>query len=277
MNRFSLISILILSISLLSINAHTPWGPCATIYTDPDLQGESTEVCHSGFLSATFNDSVSSISIPEGFNMRVFDTSNFTGHFLDIQAGTWNADTEWDNRISSIQYNNWGDGCGIIYTGENRTGDAFKVCNDANITDGYAGAFVSIYVAPLHFFRLFKDENCTDDWMDVRSTVTLREEWQNQTKCMTLRHWSSCAWFHNEPDAMGRLFQVCDNGTFPEEWANKSASITVPKGMNVTVYKEPDFQGESKEFTEGVWNLDDEWRFKIVSAGLVIDKAMKPA
>jgi len=276
--KFSLFGTLILSSYLSSIHAHSDWGPCATIYTEPDLQGDSTEICHSGFLSTTFNDQTSSIEIPEGFNMRLFDSSNFTGHFLDIQAGIWNADEEWDNKISSIQYNNWGDGCAVIYTGVNRTGDAFKICNDVmNLTEGYGGAFVSIHVAPLHFFRLFNDYNLTGDWIDVRSTLTLREDWQNQTKSMHLKHWAVCAWFHNDPDGMGRLFQVCDNGTFPDAWANMSVSVTVPKGMTVTAYKLPDFEGETLTLTEGVTNLDDDWKNKIVSVGVVIDGAMKPA
>jgi len=266
---------LFLGISLQLIKAHTPWGPCATVYLEPDEQGEGHEICHSGFLSNATNDQISSITIPEGFNMRLFDTNNFTGHFLDIQAGNWTAPPEWDNIISSVQYNNWGDGCALIYTDVNRTGDAFKVCNDANLTDGYGGAFVSIWVAPLHFFRLFKNDNFTGDWLDVRGTLTLREEWANQTKSMTLRHWDKCAWFWNGLNATDRLFQVCDNGTFPDAWSQKALSVTIPVGVTVTAFKEKDYLGESQNFTNGTYDLPAEWQNAIASVAITIDKAMR--
>jgi len=109
---FSLV--LLFGICISGIKAHTLWGACVTIYVDQDKKGASHDVCHSGYLSSAFNNQVSSISVHQGFNMSIFDTTNYKGKFLDIQAGAWNAPAEWVNKISSVQFNNWGDGAAIL-------------------------------------------------------------------------------------------------------------------------------------------------------------------
>jgi len=268
------ILVLFLGICVSQINAHSPWGACATIYTEKNAKGSSHEICHSGYLSSAFNNKVSSIKIPEGFNMRLFDTTNYSGKFLDIQAGIWNAPAEWDKKVSSVQYNNWGDGSAILYGGPDRTGSKFTVCNDANLVTGYGGKIESIYVAPLHFFRLYKNADYTGDWIDIRGGYTFRDDWKNQAKSMTLKHWSQCAWFHNELNKGGRFFQVCDSGSFPAAWAKLASSITVPKKMTVIAYKQANYQGESKTFTEGFWNLSGDWNNAIVSAKIKIEGQM---
>jgi hypothetical protein len=271
------ILVLFFGICISGIKAHSPWGACATIYVDKSKGGASHEICHSGFLSSAFNNKVSSIVVPEGFNLRIFDTTNYKGKFLDLQAGTWNAPVEWDNKISSVQYNNWGDGSALLYTGPDRTGTTFTVCNDANLVEGYPGGVIkSIYVAPLHFFRLYKNADYTGDWIDIRGSYTFRDDWlgANQAKSMTLKHWSQCAWFHNELNRGGRYFQVCDSGSFPAAWSKLAASITVPKKMTVIAYKQANYQGESKTFTEGIWNLDGTWNNAIVSVKIKIEGQM---
>jgi len=276
MKKSVIIAILVLFLGLCvsSIKAHSPWGACATIYLDKNKQGLSHDVCHGGYLSSTFNNKVSSLTVPKGFNIRLFDYSNRSGKFLDLQSGTHNLPDAWDNKVSSVDFNNWGDGCATLYTGPSRTGSTFKVCNTANIEAGYGGKIESIHVNPAHFFRLYKNADFTGDWIDIRGTYTFREDWANQAKSMKLQHWSECAWFHAYANKGGRFFQVCDSGVFPDNWAKQASSITVPKKMTVTVYKEKDYKGESKTFTEGFWNLSADWNNAIVSAKIEIEGKM---
>jgi len=278
MNKRTIITILALFLGIFvsSTKAHSPWGACATLYLDKDKGGASHDVCHSGYLSKDFNKKVSSILIPDGFNMRLFKTPNYKGKFLDIQAGVNNLNVDWDNQVSSVQFNNWGDGSATLYTGPNRSGSTFTVCSDANLVEGYGGVIQSIYVLPLHFFRLYKNADFTGDWIDIRGSYTFKSDWlgDNQAKSMRIQHWAECAWFHNDPNRGGRFFQVCDSGTFPAAWAKLASSITVPKKMTVTVFKQPEYKGESKAFTEGVWNLDGGWDNAIVSVKVEIEGKM---
>ncbi len=279
MNKRTMITILALFLGIFvsSINAHTPWGACLTIYLDKDKGGASHEICHSGYLSSAFNKKVSSVLIPDGFNARLFKTPNYKGKFLDIQAGVNNLDTEWDNQVSSVQFNNWGDGSAILYSGPNRSGSTFTLCNSANLVDGYPGGVIqSIWVAPLHFFRLYKNEDYTGDWIDIRGAYTFKSDWlgANQAKSMKMQHWAECAWFHNDPNKAGRFFQVCDSGTFPAAWAKLASSITIPKKMTVTVFRQADYKGESKVFKEGAWNLDGVWDNSIMSVKIEVEGKM---
>ena len=276
MKKSVIIAILVLffGVCISSIKAHTPWGACTTVYIDKNLQGASHDVCHGGYFSSAFNNKVSSLKVPDGFNIRLYDYSNRSGKFLDLQAGSHNLPVEWDNKASSVDFNNWGMGCATLYTGAGKTGSTFKVCNDANIEAGYGGEVRSIYVAPAHFFRLYKNPDFTGDWIDIRGSYTFREDWINQVKSMKIQHWNQCAWFHMYANKGGRYFQVCDSGTFPDNWANQASSITVPKKMTVTVYKQKDYKGESKVFTEGFYNLPAGWDNAIVSAKIEIEGKM---
>lgn len=275
MNKSTILKVFALFLGILSVSlAHTPWGPCATIYTDLNKQGASHDVCHSGYLSSQFNDQVSSLVIPDGFNMRLFKNGNYQGPFIDIQAGLWNANAEWDNVISSVQYNNWGMGCSNLYSGPNKTGNMFTVCNSANLVPGYNDQVASIYVAAKHFFRLYKDYNQTGDWIDIRGTWSFSPDWVNQVKSLKLQHWSDCAWFWQGQNHSGKLFQVCDSGVFPSNWLNKTNSITVPVNMTVIAYKGNNYDGETMTFTEGFTNFPAGWTNAIQSVKLKINGAM---
>lgn len=276
MKKSTIIAILVLflGICVSSIKAHSPWGACATLYLDKDLKGASHEVCHGGYLSSTFNNKVSSLKVPSGFHIRLYDLANRSGKFIDIQAGSRNLPVEWDDKASSVDFNNWGHGCATLYTGPSRTGSTFLVCNNANLETGYGGQIASIHVNPAHFFRLYKNPDFTGDWIDIRGTYTFREDWINQAKSMKIQHWSECAFFHSYANKGGRYFQVCDSGSFPDNWANQTSSLTVPKKMTVTVYKQKDYKGESKVFTEGFYNLTGDWNNAIGSAKIQIEGKM---
>jgi len=271
--KSTLLILLFLNISSLTL-AHTPWGACATIYLDLNKQGASHQVCHSGYLSSDFNDKVSSILVPDGFNMRLFKNGNYQGPFIDIQAGLWNANAEWDNQISSVNFNNWGMGCSDLYSGANKTGTKFSVCNTANLVPGYNDQVASMWVAPKHFFRIYKDYNQTGDWMDIRGSWNFSPDWVNQVKSLKLSHWNDCAWLWQGKDHGGKLFQVCDSGVLPSNWANKTNSITVPVNVTVIAYKTNNYQGESVTFTEGFNNFPDGWGNAIQSVRLKIVGAM---
>lgn len=66
------------------------------------LNGNWTVGGHEGY---TWNDKISSIHVPDGMVIRVFEHANFEGRHLDIK-GFWKVnawDDFWNDRISSIQ------------------------------------------------------------------------------------------------------------------------------------------------------------------------------
>lgn len=268
------IIVLFLGILISPAFSHTPWGPCATIYTERNQGGDSGQVCGSGWLSNAFNNKISSISVPTGFNMRLFKEGNLEGPFIDIQEGIWNANPEWDDVISSVQYNNWGMGCSTMYSGSWYTGTSFLVCNNANLVPGFNDQVGSMWVAPAHFFRVFNDYDQKGDWIDIRGGFSFGPGWANNIKSMKLKHWSLCAWLFQGQNGGGYYFQMCDSGVLPSYSTKQASSISVPTGMILTVYKTADYTGESKVLTAGLTNLPDDWVRTIASAKVVITAAM---
>jgi len=264
---------LFLGICVQPTFTHSAWGPCATIYTEHNKGGLNGTVCGSGYLSSTFNNNVSSIVVPSGFNMRLFKDGNLAGEFIDIQPGKWEANEEWDKVISSVQYNNWGDGCGKLYSGPKYTGKMTLLCNSANLIPGYNQDLSSMYVFPAHHFRLFKGEDYTGDWLDVRGNNYF-QTWANQTKSLKLKHWSICALLHQGKNGGGMYFQLCDTGVIPGYGTRQASSISVPNGMVLTVYKTDNYTGESLTLQPGFTNLPDGWVKVIASAKVTITMQM---
>ena len=65
------------------------------------LRGDWSVGRHQGFH---FNDRISSIYVPRGYKVRIYEHANFQGAFMDVY-GDWSPGPRsfWNNRISSIQ------------------------------------------------------------------------------------------------------------------------------------------------------------------------------
>ena len=281
MSKFTIISCLLLLGALYfdySL-AHTHNGLCTSLYVDPNLQGQAYyNVCNHlsvSNLPVGYDNQISSVNLPTGYNMRLYLDANGQGKWMDIKAGVYNLATMWNDTVSSVFYNNWGDGCANFYSGPNQSGTNFLACSTGNLVPGWNQDVASVYVAPGHNFRLYKDYNWQGEWIDVRGKWTAREgEWVNQVKSMKLKHSSACAFFHQYANQGGRLFQVCDDGNLPSPWNTTISSITVPADMNVTIFNHADYTGNSLKLITGTYNLDSTWDKKVVSVKVILPPDM---
>jgi len=255
-------------------SAHTLTGECGFAYADKDKKGLYHKVCHHENLPSAIDKKVSSLFIPVGFNMRIFKGKNRGGEWIDIPEGTHNLSPEWDNAISSVLYNNW-KGCSTFYSGPNKTGKDFMVCESGSLVPGWNDQVASLYVPPRHFFRLFKELDEKGDYYDVRGSWTLKDNFRNKIKSMKLQHWNDCAFLYLEADKRGRGFMICDSAEYmPEGYDNAIKSIMVPKKMTVTLYKNEKYQGESLVFKEGDHNLPANFAKTPSSIKIFIEGAM---
>jgi len=275
MKRSSVIScLLFMGLFVSQIFAHTTTGECGTAYTAKDRGGSAYQVCHYGNLPTAFNNKVSSIWIPKGFNMRLFKDSGRVGQWIDIKAGVWNAPPEWDKVISSVLYNNWGE-CATFYSGASQTGKSFLACETGNLVAGYNDQIASVSLPARHFFRFFKEPNQQGDYYDVRGKWNLKADFVNQVKSMKYQHWSDCVSTYTGLNRGGKLFLLCDSGAYlPTGYDNMIRSISVPKKVTLTLYKEPNYKGASIKITEGLWNAPAGWDKTISSIKLSIEGAM---
>jgi Beta/Gamma crystallin len=100
----------ILAISAAALIVQTPLTAkrsqeCATVYTDVSWWGDSTSVCGDiSFVGWDWNDQISSVRVPEGYVLVLYEHENFGGAVLTIYTddvdlsqysgpgggGTWN-------------------------------------------------------------------------------------------------------------------------------------------------------------------------------------------
>ncbi len=268
---------LVLSLLLLlvpHIHSHTLTGECGTLYTEKNKAGASSPICHHENLATAFNDKVSSILVPKGFNMRLFRDRNRAGPWIDITGGLWNAPAEWDDTISSVLYNNWG-GCATFYAGAGLTGKSFVVCETGNLVSGFNDKIASVAVPARHFFRFYTELNQKGDWYDVRGKADLKADFVDNVKSMKLQHWNDCAFLYTGKNKKGKLFRLCDSATYlPSGYDDIFSSIDVPKKMTLTLYKDANYKGGSLTIGQGVWNAPSDWDKTISSVRVKIEGAM---
>ena len=254
--------------------AHTMTGECGYAYTEKNQGGKSYKICHYGNLPSGFNNQVSSFFVPKGFNMRLFKDSNRKGEWIDIGAGVWNANSEYDKQVSSVLYNNW-QGCATFYSGVGQTGKSFMVCETGNLVPGYNDKVASVYVPPRHFFRFYKTTDQTGDFYDVRGRSNLKADWVNAIRSMKLQHWNDCAFLFTGKNRTGKLFMLCDSSSYlPTGYDNNINSISVPKKVTVNIYKDQNYRGATLKLTEGLWTAPADWVNSISSIKLSIEGAM---
>jgi len=75
---------------------------CILLFEDYNFQGDYFSMCSSDDVPAEWNDRVSSIVVPEDWSVTLFQDYGFSGNSMDIEAGEWEADDDWNDQLSSL-------------------------------------------------------------------------------------------------------------------------------------------------------------------------------
>ena len=86
---------------------------CATIYADVGYSGASTEICGDvSFVGWDWNDTISSVRVPEGFVLVLYEHENYGGAVFTIYADDPDlreytgpgGDGTWNDAASSLRF-----------------------------------------------------------------------------------------------------------------------------------------------------------------------------
>jgi hypothetical protein len=86
---------------------------CATIYTDVGYGGDSTSICgDTSFVGWDWNDAISSVRVPEGYVLVLYEHENFGGAVLTIYTDDPDlreysgpgGDSTWNDAASSLRF-----------------------------------------------------------------------------------------------------------------------------------------------------------------------------
>jgi hypothetical protein len=102
-----------LNVNSGSWNASSSWndklssvkvsGGCPVFYSDFRLSGTSFVACSGGDVPADFNDDISSILVPSGWKLTLYQDYGYRGASLSIGSGTWTASNSWNDKLSSFK------------------------------------------------------------------------------------------------------------------------------------------------------------------------------
>ena len=114
---------------------YTTPGRVATIYADCNYSGQSQTLSPGDYDMARIqlpNDSISSIRVPAGMRVRLFENSGFGGRSLDVTSDTscltgmrWgNSQQTWNDYVSSIRVEDLPNLAATIYADCNYSGQS---------------------------------------------------------------------------------------------------------------------------------------------------------
>ena len=76
---------------------------CPTFYRDIDQQGDSFALCSSGNVPSSWNDQVSSFSVPPGYYVKLYSNRKYGGrNFGTYIQGFYNVPSNFNDQLSSI-------------------------------------------------------------------------------------------------------------------------------------------------------------------------------
>lgn len=237
-----------------------------------------------------WNDEISSIQIPQGLVVTIYEHANFQGGAKTI-SGNWDAEYSWNNEISSFRIfaNNR---VVNFYKGYSMSGDklTFPLGNYAQIPDEWNDEISSIQIPPGVIVNIYEHANFQGDAKTISGNWDAEYSWNNEISSFQIMsnsgglgpvHGGSCGDNNNHPGqnavvdffehanfAGNRVsFGVADYAILPQGWNDKISSIRIPPGVKVTVFEHQHFTGYSINLF-GNWtvsNWDDHWNDRISS------------
>lgn len=177
-----------------------------TIYDNVNFEGNSQLLSEGQYAEAVVeltigNDTLSSIKVPEGLVVRLYEHFHFQGRFIDIKVDTQNLGSFWDNKTSSIIVYEEGNPPTIKkavifehseYNASNNWVGAYQVLEkgryDGIVKPIQAGNGLSSALVPKGMvLRLYQSQNFQGSFIEIKEdTPAIRLDWNDLTASIIL-------------------------------------------------------------------------------------------
>jgi hypothetical protein len=260
------------------------------IFADKNFQGQGQVLAEGRYNDRQLtigNDALSSIKVPQGYTVRLFEHGNFDGRTLDVKADVSDLATlRWDNMTSSIHVFK-GDApvtvntgsIALLYQHSNFNGRSQALGEGQYLTKdfGLAQDLTSLRVTQGYYVRLFEQDNFRGASIDITDEVNDLNSLGWNDRAMSLQvirgisptqqfnnrnnqNWNiNQVTFYQLPNYAGRMMSLPEGN-----YANLSgmqvgnydiSSIRVPAGFTVRLFSRENGQGSFVDITQDTDNL----------------------
>jgi hypothetical protein len=262
------------------------------IFADKNFQGQGQVLAEGRYNDRQLtigNDALSSIKVPQGYTVRLFEHGNFDGRTLDIKADVSDLATlRWDNLTSSIQVfkgdapSNMNTGSiALLYQHSNFDGRNQALGEGRYLTKdfGLAHDLTSLRVMQGYYVRLFEQDNFRGASIDITGDVNDLSSMGWNDRAMSLQvirglsptqqfnnntnnnqNWNpNQVTFYQLANYAGRMMSLPEGnyGTLSGMQVGNYdiSSIRVPMGFTVRLYSRENGQGSFVDITQDTDNL----------------------
>ena len=214
---------------------------CPTFYRDLNQQGDSFQLCSSGEVPDGWNDQASSLYVPKGYTVLLYQHSGFGGvNFGSYSQGSYNVPADYDNQLSSV----------IISQSQSAVAipTATAAANTNTTTPAPTNANTTVTIA------LPANAPVAQAEPSVQSKPTGR-------KCPT---------FYRDIDQQGDSFMLCSSGNVPSSWDNQVSSFYIPPGYHVRLYPKHKYNGRDFGiYSQGFYNVPSNYNDQLSSVMMI--------
>lgn len=262
------------------------------IFADKNFQGQGqilTEGRYNDRQLTIGNDALSSIKVPQGYTVRLFEHGNFDGKTLDVKADISDlVSLRWDNLTSSIQVfkgeppaNINTGSIALLYQHSNFDGRSQVLGEGRYLTKdfGLAHDLTSLRVTQGYYVRLFEQDNFRGASIDITGDVNdlssvgwndramslqvirgLSPTQQFNNNSVNNQNWNpNQVTFYQLANYAGKMMSLPEGnyGTLSGMQVGNYdiSSIRIPMGFTVRLYSRENGQGSFVDITQDTDNL----------------------
>jgi disulfide oxidoreductase YuzD len=172
-----------------------------TIYEDPNFQGRSQVLAKGRYGPEQLSigqDALSSLRVPQGLVVRIYEHFDFQGEFVDIQEDTPALDQHWNDRASSIVVYDHDEQPpvttevvifqhGSFHT-KHLPGWGFQILQEGKYDAGQTIGSVGSALVPYGMLlRLFENANFEGSFIDIwEDTPNVHETWDGRVSSIVV-------------------------------------------------------------------------------------------
>jgi len=271
------------SAKLSGVNVNTPPPDCSTspvLFVDDNFRGERINITANtrDLHQLNFGDKASSICIPAGFSITVFQDTDFGGQALDVSSNIADLQRDrpngqdWGDRISSVRITPPAGTAEVtctepvLFEHDGFQGRQFPVRRDtANLHSFDAGDKASSACIPLNWsVVLFEDTNFGGSSLTLTGPTSVRDmqrdrpngqNWGDRVSSVRVTPpagtptFTACtvATLYHDDHYRGRNFTVTStiNDLHSAGNGDKASSVCIPPGVTLTMFEDKNLSGRS--------------------------------
>ena len=270
---------------------------CPVFFTYSNQQGDSFQMCSNGDVPFQWNDKVSSLYVPTGFTVLLYQDSGFGGfNFGSYNQGSYNVPADYDNQLSSViisqnQAPKQLSVCPTFYSDISQQGKSIQFCTSGNIPSELSNQVSSFYVPAGFAVQLFQGSDyggqsigsyvggsydVPNNFNDQVSSVKISQDQslnitiplavQAKPLAQSKPAARNCPRFYTGIDQGGDSFKLCSSGDIPRSYNDQISSFYVPPGYYVRLYPKRKYGGRNfGTYTQGSYNVPSNFNNQLSS------------